>query len=153
MKLLIYFFSLITLACSSGKSLKKTNTLNKIYTSQITFIYQAHSRGFFEEISINEKTVVFLKNRKRKKAVKGLVSLKDWKICIDLFNSIDLSKISQFTAPSNLRKTDRVPYAQLIVIKNGDTIKSNYFDHKNPPQELKQLVNRILCIKENNISI
>ena len=36
-----------------------------------------------------------------------------------------------------------------IVIKKGDTIKSSDFDHKNPPFELKQLVEHILSIKEN----
>jgi hypothetical protein len=57
--------------------------------------------------------------------------------------------MSQLIAPSNLRKSDRVPFAHLSIIKKGDTLKSIDFDHKNPPKELKELVDLILSTKEH----
>ena len=44
---------------------------------------------------------------------------------------------------------DRVPFAHLSIIKKGDTLKSIDFDHKNPPKELKELVDLILSTKEH----
>jgi len=42
-----------------------------------------------------------------------------------------------------------VPFAHVSIIKKGDTTKSSDFDHKNPPKELKELVELIISIKEN----
>ena len=93
--------------------------------------------------------MVFLNNRKRINPINGSITSKEWKACINLVDAIDLKSISKLTAPSDLRYTDRVPYAYLSVIKKGDTIKSIDFDHKNPPIELKQLVEHIISMKEN----
>ena len=148
MKLLITCFTLIVIACNSAKT-SNDNSLKELGQHELTVIYQAHTRGFFEEISISEKLVVLFKDYEKLKPINGTISAKEWKACIDLVNAIDLKSISQLTAPSNLRQTDRVPFAHLSIIKKGDTIKSSDFDHKNPPKELKALVDLILSIKEN----
>ncbi len=148
MKLLITCLTLIVLACNSAK-VSNDSTLEEFGKNELKLIYQAHTRGFFEEISITEKSVILFKDYEKLKPITGTISAKEWKICIDLVEAIDLKSISQLTAPSNLRKTDRVPFAHLSIIKNGDTIKSSDFDHKSPPKELKELVDLILSIKEN----
>ena len=127
-------------------------TLEEFGKNELKLIYQAHTRGFFEEVSITEKSMVSsLETIARGlNPVNRLQSLlKNGKLCIDLVDTIDLKSMSQLTAPSNLRKTDRVPFAYLAIIKKGDTLKSSDFDHKNPPKELKELVDLILSIKEN----
>lgn len=148
MKLLITCFTLIILTCNSAK-VSNDYSLEVFGQNELKLIYQAHTRGFFEEVSITEKSMVFLNNRNRINPINGSVTSEEWKVCIDLVDTIDLKSISQLTAPSNLRKTDRVPFAHLSIIKNGDTIKSSDFDHKNPPKELKELVDLIISIKEN----
>ena len=148
MKLLITCLTLIVLACNSTK-VSNDSTLEEFGKNELKLIYQAHTRGFFEEVSITEKSMVFLNNRKRINPVNGSITSEEWKACIDLVDTIDLKSMSQLTAPSNLRKTDRVPFAYLAIIKKGDTLKSSDFDHKNPPKELKELVDLILSIKEN----
>ena len=148
MKLLITFVTLIVIACNSAKT-SNDNSLKEFGQNELTIIYQAHTRGFFEEISISENSIVLFKDYEKLKPINGSISAKEWKTCIDLVNAMDLNSISQLTAPSNLRQTDRVPFAHLSIIKKGDTIKSSDFDHKNPPKELKALVDLILSIKEN----
>ena len=148
MKLLITCLTLIVLACNSAK-LSNDYALEEFEQNELKLIYQAHTRGFFEEVSITEKSMVFLNNRKRINPINSSITSKEWKACINLVDAIDLKSISKLTAPSDLRYTDRVPYAYLSVIKKGDTIKSIDFDHKNPPIELKQLVEHIISIKEN----
>jgi len=148
MKLLITCLTLIVLACNSAKT-PNDNSLKELGQHELTVIYQAHTRGFFEEISITEKSVILFKDYEKLKPITGTISAKEWKICIDLVEAIDLKSISQLTAPSNLRQSDRVPFAHVSIIKKGDTIKSSDFDHKNPPKELKELVELIISIKEN----
>ena len=148
MKLLITCLTLIVLACNSAK-VSNDSTLEEFGKNELKLIYQAHTRGFFEEVSITKKSIVFLNNRKRTNPINGSVTSEQWNVCIGLVDKIDLKSISQLTAPSNLRKIDRVPFAHLSIIKNGDTIKSSDFDHKNPPKQLKELVDLIISIKEN----
>ena len=148
MKLLFTCFTLIVIACNSAKT-SNDNSLKEFGQNELTIIYQTHTRGFFEEISISEKLVVLFKDYEKLKPINGTISAKEWKTCIDLVNAINLKSISQLTAPSNLRQTDRVPFAHVSIIKRGNAIKSSDFDHKNPPKELKELVDLIISIKEN----
>ena len=148
MKLLIICLTLIVLACNTAK-LSNDNNLDVFEQNQLKLIYQAHTRGFFEEVSITEKSIVLLNNRRRINPVIDSITIEKWKACVDLVNTIDLKSISQLIAPSNLRKSDRVPFAHLSIIKKGDTLKSIDFDHKNPPKELKELVDLILSTKEH----
>ena len=148
MKLLIICLTLIVLACNTAK-LSNDNNLDVFEQNQLKLIYQAHTRGFFEEVSITEKSIVLLNNRRRINHVIDSITIEKWKACVDLVNTIDLKSMSQLIAPSNLRKSDRVPFAHLSIIKKGDTLKSIDFDHKNPPKELKELVDLILSTKEH----
>lgn len=147
MKLLITCLTLIVLACNTAK-LSTDNNLDAFEQNQLKLIYQAHTRGFFEEVSITEKSIVLLNNRRRINPVIDSITIEKWKACVDLVYTIDLKSMSQLIAPSNLRKSDRVPFAHLSIIKKGDTLKSIDFDHKNPPKELKELVDLILSTKE-----
>ena len=148
MKLLITCLTLTVLACNSAKA-PNDNSLKEFGQHELNVIYQAHTRGFFEEISITEKSVILFKDYEKLMPITGTISAKEWKTCIDLVEAIDLKFISQLTAPSNLRQSDRVPFAHVSIIKKGDTIKSSDFDHKNPPKELKELVDLIISIREN----
>ena len=148
MKLLIICLTLIVLAFNTAK-LSNDNNLDVFEQNQLKLIYQAHTRGFFEEVSITEKSIVLLNNRRRINPVIDSITIEKWKACVDLVNTIDLKSMSQLIAPSNLRKSDRVPFAHLSIIKKGDTLKSIDFDHKNPPKELKELVDLILSTKEH----
>tara|TARA_B110000003_G_scaffold107036_1_gene109401 strand:- start:3629 stop:4075 length:447 start_codon:yes stop_codon:yes gene_type:complete len=148
MKLLIICLTLIVLACNTAK-LSTDNNLDVFEQNQLKLIYQAHTRGFFEEVSITEKSIVLLNNRRRINPVIDSITIEKWKACLDLVNTIDLKSMNQLIAPSNLRKSDRVPFAHLSIIKKGDTLKSIDFDHKNPPKELKELVDLILSTKEH----
>jgi hypothetical protein len=148
MKLFIICLTLIVLACNTAK-LSTDNNLDVFEQNQLKLIYQAHTRGFFEEVSITEKSIVLLNNRRRINPVIDSITTEKWKACVDLVNTIDLKSMSQLIAPSNLRKSDRVPFAHLSIIKKGDTLKSIDFDHKNPPKELKELVDLILSTKEH----
>ena len=100
MKLLIICLTLIVLACNTAK-LSNDNNLDVFEQNQLKLIYQAHTRGFFEEVSITEKSIVLLNNRRRINPVIDSITIEKWKACVDLVNTIDLKSMSQLIAPSN----------------------------------------------------
>ncbi len=78
MKLLITYLTLIALACNSAK-VSNDYWLEEFGHNELKLIYQAHTRGFFEEVSVTEKSIVFIKNRKRIKPINGSITFKEWK--------------------------------------------------------------------------
>ncbi|APD07208.1 hypothetical protein UJ101_01692 [Flavobacteriaceae bacterium UJ101] len=58
----------------------------------------------------------------------------------------NLNTIGELKAPTNKRLYDGAPYAILIIRSENKEIKSCGFDHGEPPQELKKLVDEIIRI-------
>ena len=150
MKLLFSCLTLIALVCTcSLTKITANNVLTELKQNELTLVYKSHTRGYFEEISICETSLILFNDHKKLNPIRKTISKKEWSKCKSLAAEIELKSIDKLTAPSNLRYTDRVAYAQLMVIQEGDSLKSSGFDHKNPPLELKFLVEHILSLKEN----
>ena len=64
-----------------------------------------------------------------------------------LLDQINLTSLPTLKSPTNYRQYDGAAFAQLTIIKKGDTIQSSNFDHKYPPPELKALVEHLLYIQ------
>ena len=151
MKLLTTYFALIVLitTCNSTKSVNSKNTAINFEQYQTTLIYNAFTRGFFQELIITETNFTAYKDYEKLNPISKNLDPKKWEACLELLDQIDLKSLPNLESPTNRRQFDGAAFAQLTVIQKGDTIQSSSFDHKHPPLKLKPLVEYILSIPEN----
>ena len=146
MKIFITAFclTLLTTNCSSNKA--RLSTLKPKIENNV-FIYKKYSRGFYNEFRIGEEKITsYLNYQKTEISEKSTVE-KDWEYCLKLLNDINLNNFSDLKAPSNLRQTDHVLHGVLTIkIKEKDFTASCHFDHGNPPEKIKVLVEHLLYI-------
>lgn len=117
--------------------------------NELSFEYEAVSRGFYMKIRVNKETLVFSEERTGKKDIKIIISNKQWKELIDLANKIKFEELPSFKAPSEKRKVDGAAHAKLKVFINDDEYESSDFDHGNPPLEIKNLVGYIISMSKS----
>ena len=151
MKVIIAWFTLIVLTtnCNSKKTALTNNSENTSQQSEVTISYKAHTRGFFQELILKQNNFTEFNEFDKLNAISNDLDPKDWEECIRLLRAINLKDLPNLKSPTNYRQYDGAPFAQLTVIRKGDTIQSSSFDHKYPPAELKPLVEHILSLQEN----
>jgi hypothetical protein len=145
MKLLsILFLSLIVGKACNGE--KKQNI------DYAVIEYVANTRGFYQKIVIDKKTVSISSERKSNKpAIVKKISDADWKILNDSFEDIDLEELKDLKSPTEKRFYDGAAIANLKISYNDEVYESSSFDHGFPPYEIKKLVNKINSFaKQNN---
>lgn len=111
----------------------------------IHIVYEASSRGYFEKIEVNKADLSVAKDRSGN-ATKTTCSKEDWDTIISELSKIDAEKVSTLEAPTNYRFSDGAAHATLTIKYKDKEVTSNTFDHKNPPKELKALVDKILLM-------
>lgn len=111
-------------------------------------VYQANSRGFYEEILLSKDQIVIHKNRNRKHSISQKISKKEWEECLQLLSNIRIHKLSTLKAPTSKRLYDGAAHAFITVQINDKTISSSTFDHGYPPKQIKALVEKVLSFKK-----
>ena len=152
MKFLISYlcFTMLSVQCASNKTVDDNTTSNQKNT---IFIYKQYSRGFYKEVHISASRVKTYHNYQKTEITEKALSQKEWEQCFELSKTVNLSELETIKAPSNLRQTDRVHHGELIVENGTNNIKSRcFFDHGNPPTEIKLLVDHLLHISSLNTS-
>lgn len=114
----------------------------------VSIKYQAFSRGFFQEILVSEKSIIFYDERDYKNAKMHKISKKEWEEFIRLLSAIELKALPRLKAPTSKRLYDGAPHATLTVEKKGETTSSSTFDHGHPPKQLKALVEKLMSFKK-----
>ena len=147
MKLIFTIFSLILIP-------KECNNISSNFTAlqerqdTITITYEAVSRGFFEEISLSKDSLTICNDINKKDYKTYNLSKENWSTCLELLSKIDMNGLYELEAPTTFRYADGAAHATLI-IKDGDKeIRSSEFDHGHPPQEIKELVEKLLTLKK-----
>ncbi|WP_418264383.1 hypothetical protein [Flavobacterium faecale] len=114
--------------------------------------YVANSRGFYQKIKLENKTVSVTNDRSGKEKVKNLsITDEDWKEIIDLFNKVKLEQLSELKSPTQKRFHDGAAIANLIINYKGKEYVSASFDHGFPPAEIEKIVKKINSFaKQNN---
>lgn len=112
-------------------------------SASISFEYEATTRGSYKKIIAKQDTIYTIKSRDGKAAAKNL-SRSDWNAMLDLLAKVDVKAIEKLKAPSEKRFYDGAMIANLTVIYNKNTYSSSSFDHGNPPEEIKKLVEKII---------
>ncbi|AJR04733.1 hypothetical protein [Siansivirga zeaxanthinifaciens] len=128
--------------------LNKGCSQSQINQDAVSLEYSAMSRGKFLEINITKKSVAVKKDRNAS-VVSASCKKEDWDELISELKSIDIENIPNLKAPSENRFFDGAAIANLTVHYNGNSYKTNSFDHGNPPEPIAKLVKVMLSISEN----
>ena len=141
MKLLSAFVLVLVLAkgCNSSELRKESEN--------ISFEYEATTRGNYAKIIAKQDTIFTIKGRKGE-AVEKKLSRSDWNEMLDLLAKIDKNNIQNLKAPTEKRFYDGAMIASLTVIHGKDTYKSTSFDHGTPPKEIEKLVEKIIATSD-----
>lgn len=108
-------------------------------------VYTANTRGFYQQITIKDKTASIVKQR-GDKAIPLTVKISDsdWNQLISDFGNVDLDALPNLKAPTEKRFYDGAAIANLMVTYKDKTYESSSFDHGFPPAEIEKLVNKIV---------
>ena len=142
----ILFAILLTLISTKECDSNKKESL--IAQEETVIIYQAISRGYFEEIKLENKKLTYSNDRNREIYVTYPFSRKDWEDCLKLLSEIEISSLPHLEAPTSMREVDGAAHANLTIIKGNKETLSNTFDHGHPPVSIKPLVEKLLSIKK-----
>lgn len=130
--------NLIFVECGSqGTKERKNNypvtqNMQKIKKIEIT----EQSRGTNKTITFTQDSVLTTSNGIQ---TKSTMLSKDWNDILKQINTIDLSKIESFEAPTNERFSDKASACTIIIYSEGFTFNSKSFDKGFPPKELENL--------------
>lgn len=134
MKLISYI--LFTLFLSKGC----VNQPKQDYSKSI-LTYTAETRGYYMQITIEDKKLRISKDREtRLPSVRIPLTAADQKKVLAMVKAIDVPNLSQLKAPTEKRFYDGAAIGNLSVTHNGETFGTAGFDHGNPPVEIEQLV-------------
>jgi len=116
--------------------------------NQYIIEYSAITRGTFQEVILNNKTISIQKGRNLKPIVKAC-SEEVWQSLMRKTDSIDIENLSNLKAPTQKRYYDGAAIANFKVIFNGKEFKTPPFDHGFPPMEIDLLYSMVLEILED----
>ena len=105
--------------------------------------YKAYSRGFYQEIII-ENQMGFVTKMRDDKPIVFRLSIADRKSLNIAIQELDLESLLQLKAPTDKRLFDGAAIANLKITKQGKRYESQSFDHGYPPAEIEKIVNKML---------
>ncbi|TNJ45352.1 hypothetical protein KFZ70_06425 [Tamlana fucoidanivorans] len=122
----------------------QTNQSQAILSVEYTMV----SRGFYQQIIIDKNTLI----KRQKKGSTGEYfncTDTDWQQIISAIKSIELDDFETINPPSQAFQHDGAAMAQLKLVTSDKTYQTSSFDHGNPPQDIKKLVEVILSVAQN----
>ena len=105
--------------------------------------YQALSRGYFLNITIQDDKLSIIDKRDAKPREYKLTK-NDWKELANLYKFVKVEKLPTFKAPTEKRFYDGAAIATLRITYEGKTYETEAFDHGNPPLEIQKFVDKIV---------
>jgi hypothetical protein len=106
--------------------------------------YTASTRGFYQKITIENQMVSVSKDRSgSEKPIVTKISAEDWKELIGYFDAIHLDVLTTLKAPTEKRFHDGAAIANLKVTYKDKIHQTASFDHGNPPEAIKKIVDKI----------
>lgn len=154
MKLLFSLLALIltTKECENKNSNNESSEMEivnsekaNIQQKEYTIEYSAISRGIFKEITIDNSGITVKKDRNSKPVTKECTN-ELWSKLTKTLDEIDLKMLPKLKAPTQKRLFDGAAHATLKVIVGGETYTTSSFDHGFPPEEIKELCDKLIEI-------
>ncbi|WP_250433353.1 META domain-containing protein [Hanstruepera flava] len=130
------------------KTGNKTAITALVKEYDIIITYQAATRGFFEKIWINQRSINFSNDYNLNISQQVNCPSKEWDELIKLVKEIDISTLPDLEAPSKTNQYDAAAGATLEIGLQGNVYKTAVFDHGNPPKSIEQIVNKVLSMKK-----
>lgn len=145
----------LELANSSGESLLKASAIeevqNKSQDDKITYEYKAISRGFYLTIYVsNIDDMLLVTTHPDMKPSRQTYSQEEWNKLAAEMNKLDLKNLQNIEAPSKAHQYDGAANANLKITLNENIHQTVVFDHGNPPEEIKELVNTLISFSERD---
>jgi len=109
--------------------------------------YTANSRGLYNKIVVENKTVSVTETRNGKPVSNSLTDAQ-WNALINEFQKVNLEEIPNLKAPTQKRFHDGAAMANLKITYKEKTYESQTFDNGVPPEKIKNLVNTILSFSK-----
>lgn len=135
----IVLLALFAVGCASA--LKKES-------DKISFEYEAITRGSYKKVIVKQDTVITIKDRDLKDVVTAGLKNGEWNSLLKSLEDVNLEGLDEIKAPSVKHQVDAAPIANLKVIRGDKTYQSKSFDHGNPPQEIKDVVDKIMAASD-----
>ena len=134
-------FTMIFLSVFLGKSCS-SQTQNDMKDAVLE--YTANTRGFYQKITVQNQMVTISKDRSGNDTpVATKISDKNWKELVGYFEAVELDNLATLKAPSEKRFHDGAAIANLKIVYKDKTYETSAFDHGNPPEAIKKLVDKI----------
>ncbi len=107
--------------------------------------YTANTRGFYGNVTIQNKTVLISRDRDTKADASTALQIpdSDLKELVTAFQEINLEEMPNLKSPTEKRFYDGAAIADLQITYQGKTYQSQSFDHGHPPVEIERLVNKL----------
>ena len=122
-----------------------TKIAQKMEESTIT--YEAVSRGYFMKAEVKGNKILVYKDR-TSAAKECVLSDLDLKELDKLYQKVNLKEIESYKAPTEKRFYDGAAIGNLTIVQNGQTYKTQAFDHGNPPVEIADFITKIVSFTE-----
>lgn len=150
MKLLMSIVALVVFSdqCGQRNDTPQTDSQFTAAQEELTIIYEAQSRGFYEKVWVDQSGISFADHRDLSNVKTRPISKTDWGELVALKNTLNLKTLPNLKAPSQKRFSDGAAIGRLTIKTKQAEVESSEFDHGNPPKELKSLLNKLLSIKE-----
>ena len=128
------------------------NEVKEVVTKKrepLSIRYSATSRGFSN--SINFVNGQFIYEEIRPKSFKSINTITDSEIetIYLLASKIDLTTLEKLTPPSKAHQFDGAAGGTFMIISKGVTYRTPTFDYGNPPAEIKDLIEKLVALKES----
>lgn len=144
-KATLLLLATIVLVSCKGQKNATTNSSEKSISEILQLKYIANSRGFFQEIKIENQKVYISNHRDAANDQNSIkISDKGWQQLTDMVVCLDLDGLQDLKAPTEKRFYDGAAVASLSVTKNEKTYNSSSFDNGFPPKEIEYLVKIII---------
>ncbi|QHI37192.1 hypothetical protein IMCC3317_25700 [Kordia antarctica] len=142
MKYLLYLFSIVLFAKGCGETSAETET-TKSAQDDISIIYEASSRGFYQKIQLSKEEISIPKDRNANLVLRKTCSKADWNEVVQLLDKIDGEKLGETSANEEDFARDAAIPATLTIKYKDKTVTSKTFSHENPPTTLAPLVAKL----------
>ena len=151
MRQFIVFFAALIIASCKAQTPPSLDTMapkdGAKYFNLKELSYKRQSRGGSSLITVSSEEVVMFNSKGQYKSYS--YPKKEWDSLTSLARKIDASKLSSLTAPTDARLYDGAPAATLSLVINKKSISSSSFDDGYPPQEISDLVFKLLALEKD----
>lgn len=130
----------------NATSVENSQQENKMQNEELTISYERMTRGFYEKIWITKNTVSVTNDRNLTDVKTATIDNESWNKLLSMLGDVDVNTLSQLEAPTKDHQFDGAAMATLEIDKNKEIYKTNIFDHGNPPQSIKAIVDKVLSM-------